>query len=237
MFHYLMEKEIHSKNIQKKLKIQKYHHIILFLNKNQDKNNRKNNSNDISENSNITNYINHKFKRNAINKMDIDPKYITKIDVGGDGNCLMDCFSLFIYKNENLNTKIRKDISDYLRIHKEDFVEFVFEKKIGILNIEEYLKYIVKPDAWGGQLEKYIAEILFKINIVDYKENINDLGNISYNFIDNHTYDNNYNKDLCIFLQIDNNHFNLLLQNQMKIIIIKSIKRNKANNINKKEYI
>ena len=75
----------------------------------------------------------------------------------------MGYLSLFIYKNENLYTKIRKEISDYLEIYKEDINEFLFETEIGNkLNIEGYLKYALKPDEWGGQLEKYIAEILYK---------------------------------------------------------------------------
>ena len=50
-------------------------------------------------------------------------------------------------KNENLHSKIRKEISDYLEIHKEEFNEFLFETEIGIINIEEYLKYIIKLGA------------------------------------------------------------------------------------------
>ena len=104
--------------------------------KDNDKKNRKNNFNNFSENDNETKYINHKFIRNAINKMDIVPKDVTKIEVGQDGNCLMGSISLFKYKNENLHIKIRKEITDYLEIHKEELKDFLFETEKGLLNID-----------------------------------------------------------------------------------------------------
>ena len=46
------------------------------------------------------------------------------------------------------------------------------ETEIGVLKIEDYLKYLSKDGAWEGELEKYAVEEIYNINIVDYIRNI-----------------------------------------------------------------
>ena len=122
----------------------------------------------------------------------------------------MRCLSLFIYKTESNHKLIRNEICMYIENNIEQFSDFIFETEIGILDIYQYINYIKKQNSWDGQLEKYIAEILYKINIVDYKENILPNNKIIYEFVANHNYDDNYNKDLCVFTQVNNNHFKLI---------------------------
>ena len=71
------------------------------------------------------------------------------------------------------------------------------ETEVCISNIDEYTKYIKKQNSWSGELEKYVAEELYNINIADYIEVEDGTNNNNFHrfFIDcNH--DNNYLKNL-----------------------------------------
>ena len=60
-------------------------------------------------------------------------------------------------------------------------------------------------------IRKYSPQNIYNINITDYKEITEQNTNIKYNqFIYDLNQDNDYNKDLCILSQVNNNHFNLL---------------------------
>ena len=67
-------------------------------------------------------------------------------------------------------------------------------------------------------IEKYISEEIFNINIVDYLEedNNNDINNSYHKFFSDYNHDGNYNKDLCILSNINNNHYNLLYDKEYK---------------------
>ena len=66
----------------------------------------------------------------------------------------MRCLSLFNYKNENLYSKVRKEILDYFIQNKENYKGLVFETEVGILNLDNYINYISQTNNWGGNLEK-----------------------------------------------------------------------------------
>ena len=123
----------------------------------------------------------------------------------------MKSLSLFIYTEERYQ-EIRNNIVNYLIFHQNEFIHLEFETEIGVLNITQYIEYIKKDKAWSGELEKYISEEIFNINIVDYLEedNINDMNNFYHKFFSDCNHDGNYNKDLCILSNIRNIHYNLL---------------------------
>ena len=73
------------------------------------------------------------------------------------------------------------------------------ETEVCISNIDEYTKYIKKQNSWSGELEKYVAEELYNINIADYIEVEDGTNNNNFHrfFIDcNH--DNNYSKKFML---------------------------------------
>ena len=63
----------------------------------------------------------------------------------------------------------------------------------------------------GWRTWKYASQEIYDINIADYKEIKNNLLKpIYHQYVYNLNQDNDYNKDLCIITQVNNNHFNLL---------------------------
>lgn len=44
-----------------------------------------------------------------------------KIEVAGDDNCYIRAISLIIYKTENQYLTVRKEIVNYITLHKQDF--------------------------------------------------------------------------------------------------------------------
>ncbi len=78
------------------------------------------------------------------------------------------------------------------------------------MTIEKYISYISQDGKWGGELEKYAEQNIYKINIIDYR--IINSGNSTtfHDYVWNLNKDNNYNKDLCILTYVHNNHYNLL---------------------------
>lgn len=79
------------------------------------------------------------------------------------------------------------------------------------MDINQYIIYIQKDGKLGGELEKYASKEIYDINIADYKEIKNNLLNpIYHQYIHNLNQNNNYNKDLCLITQVNNDHFNLI---------------------------
>ena len=117
----------------------------------------------------------------------------------GDGNCLMRWIALFKFKDELKHNKVRKDIVNYLKLHINEFQKIEIDTEIGSLNINNYINYISKLGTWGEELEKYAAEELYNINIIDYRLNVDNLNNpLYYQYIYFLNQDKNYKKDLCI---------------------------------------
>ena len=117
----------------------------------------------------------------------------------GDGNCLMRWIALFKFKDELKHNKVRKDIVNYLKLHINEIQKIEIDTEIGSLNNNNYINYISKLGTWGGELEKYAAEELYNINIIDYRLNLDNLNNpLYYQYIYFLNQDKNYKKDLCI---------------------------------------
>lgn len=211
------KKYTNNKNIHKENKFDKTRNkncnisniIAKYIKTDNDDNN--NNSDNELEYNNEIQYINSKFISYIKNRKNINTNEIIKINVEGDGNCLMRCLAVFVYKNENMHIKVRSDIVEYLNKHKNDYIDIEFDTEDGKKNINEYIKYISNLYVWGGELEKYAAQAIYKINIADYQAIKNKKGDIMYHrFIYSLNQDNNYEKDLCIITNINGNHFNIL---------------------------
>ena len=103
-------------------------------------------------------YINSKFINNIKKKYNININDITKIDVRSEGNCLMRCISLFVYKNENLYYRVRQEIANYLIVNKNNYVNIELETEDGLMDINQYIIYIQKDGVWGGELENMLVK-------------------------------------------------------------------------------
>lgn len=152
----------------------------------------------------------------------------------------MRCISLFIHNIENRHLKLRKEIVNYLKLHKNEFSHSEFETEIGIVNINQYLEYIEKPKSWSGELEKYEVEELYNINIADYLEKVDNNDITCHKFLYDYNHDRNYLKDLCILTSINNNHYNLIYDkiynvfknNKLQLIFLNNMNMNKNKNTN-----
>ena len=152
----------------------------------------------------------------------------------------MRCISLFIFRTENYHYRVRSDLVNYLINNKSNFEQIAIETEIGKLEFNDYINYIKKPGSWGGDLEKYAAQTVYNINIVDYQQIEEFPGSFSHKYIYILNQDGNYNKDLCILSFISNNHYNLLFDknyncylNENKFLIFSPIN----NNINNKKIL
>ena len=130
----------------------------------------------------------------------------------------MRCLSLFIYNDENKYKNVRNEIVNFLKMHRNEFLDIELETEIGNMYIDDYIQYIENDGKWGGELEKYAAQIVYGINIADYIAVKNSTGNIIYhNFVYFLNQDNNINKHLCLISNIDRCHFNLLYDKTYKV--------------------
>ena len=102
--------------------------------------------------------INSKFINNIKKKYNININDITKIDVRSEGNCLMRCISLFVYKNENLYYRVCQEIANYLIVNKNNYVNIELETEDGLMDINQYIIYIQKDGVWGGELENMLVK-------------------------------------------------------------------------------
>ena len=83
-------------------------------------------------------------------KININANEIIRINAVGDGNSLMRCLAVFVYKNENLHIKVRSEIVEYLNKHKNKYIDIEFETEEGKKNINVDIKYIAKLYKRGG---------------------------------------------------------------------------------------
>jgi len=116
-----------------------------------------------------------------------------------------------MFKDENIYDKVRKEVFNYLTLNKNQFLHQELETEIGLLNFQDYLNYIKNDGSWGGEIEKYAVEEIYNINLADYIQ-INNNSNIYHEFLYDCNHDNNYRKHLCILTNINNNHYNNIIE-------------------------
>jgi len=140
-------------------------------NDNNDNNDNNNNNNSIIYNldNNVIHFINHKFINIIKAKKNIELKEVIQINVDPEGNCLMRCLALFIYKDENEHIRVRQEIANYIKEHRKEYENIELETEKGLKNIDYYIIYIQQINSWGGELEKYTSEEIYNINIADFR--------------------------------------------------------------------
>ena len=57
-------------------------------------------------------------------------------------------------KIKNKNNSIRNDIINYLKLHRNEFMDIKLETEIWNMYIDDFIQYIEKDGKWGGELEK-----------------------------------------------------------------------------------
>jgi len=113
------------------------------LNNNNDNNIDENKNHSIEEHINFNDnensyYINYNLLPKILKRQNLDNNDIIKINVEGDGNCLMRCLALFIYKDENYHLRIRAEIVKYLENNINDYENIEIDSEIGLLKINDY---------------------------------------------------------------------------------------------------
>jgi len=95
-------------------------------------------------------------KENSLNIFDVDP----------DGNCLYNAIAINLHGHTSEDTlkKLRKNTSEYMLEHMDEFLPFTSNNVTGeMLSVEEYKQYcndIKETNSWGGELElKAISQI------------------------------------------------------------------------------
>ena len=156
-------------------------------------------------------YINYNYVNKIKNKENFNINEMTQINVGNDSNCFARYMALFVYKNENYYFRVRSEICQHLKRNRINYQNIKIDTKVGLKFIDDYIIHKQKDGTHSGELEKFACQSLYNINIRDYKEIKNQYFiPISHQFIYNLNQDNNYNKDLYILTQVNNNHYNLL---------------------------
>ena len=118
--------------------------------------------------------------------------------------------------------RVRKEITDYLKINRNNYENIELATEEGMKNIDDYIIYTQQEGKWSGELEKYACLDIYNIIIADYKQ-ITDKNLIPqyHQFIYNLNQGNDYNKVLCLLTNINNNHFNLLFDKNIMHIKLK----------------
>lgn len=71
----------------------------------------------------------------------------------------------------------------------------------------------------GGELEIYVSQRVYNINVCAYKPClIMGIKKLEYTYIWNYMQDNNYYKDLCILINENYSHWNIIIHNSELII-------------------
>lgn len=87
------------------------------------------------------------------------PRRLNVKQIPDDNSCLFHCLSLGIYGNMNYSTQIRKQISEYIQNHPDEYNDraILDGKSIG-----EYCRWIEDYNSWGGYIEISIIPKLYE---------------------------------------------------------------------------
>ena len=176
----------------------------ISTNKKEKDNNNENNDNkkDIKNNfnNNFRKYINEEMYPVVRNHLNINPSNFNIVDVIGDGNCLFRSIARFVFGDENMHARVRKEIYEYAYNRIHEYPDLTLNIEEGPMNIRKYINNINRNGFYGGKLEIGIAAILYNINIATYNE-IRDNNNIirlnPINYYSNNN-DNNEQRHLLI---------------------------------------
>ena len=84
-------------------------------------------------------------------------------EILADGNCLFRAFSFFMERgNQSNHMKYRREVTQYMRRHKQDY-QCIFENE---KELDEYIEAVEKEKAWGGELEMTILSKVYKCGFI-----------------------------------------------------------------------
>ena len=135
-------------------------------------------------------------KENNIGKIDYSKYSIKKKDIPADNSCLFNAVNFAINQNADSPEIIRGIISSEIKFNQEEYNSAVLDK-----DPEEYCKWIMKKETWGGGIELSILSKFFQIQI-----GVADIQHITIEYF------GNYNK--CIYLLYDNIHYDVFYKEE-----------------------
>ena len=139
---------------------------------------------------------NRENKENNIGKIDYSKYSIKKKDIPADNSCLFNAVNFAINQNAESPEIIRGIISSEIKSNPEEYNSAVLDK-----DPEEYCKWIMKKETWGGGIELSILSKFFQIQI-----GVADIQHITIEYF------GNYNK--CIYLLYDNIHYDVFYKEE-----------------------
>ena len=150
-----------------------------------------------------------------------------------ESNCLYHCISHFLLNSENYYNDIKNEIINWIDNNRKQFNEFFGDDELHKITKEkladdEY-NYIKKKDSWGGFITLEIACLIFYLSIAVYIDNGNEEYQ-RYSFSEN----KKENSELVLLEYVNNNHFNLLYDKDIKINIEEKNKLSKKLIVNNK---
>lgn len=87
------------------------------------------------------------------------PRQLIVKKIPDDNSCLFHCLSLGIYGNMNYTTQLRKQVSEFIMNHPEQYGDkAILDGK----SIDEYCRWIEDYNSWGGYIEICIIPQIYE---------------------------------------------------------------------------
>ncbi|OQS01873.1 hypothetical protein THRCLA_05683 [Thraustotheca clavata] len=84
------------------------------------------------------------------------------VTIDSDGNCLFRTLSDQLYGDQTHFPDIRKEIVQYIKDHQENLEPFMEDEE----TFDNYCRRMAEDGVWGGNLELYVAALVWKRRIV-----------------------------------------------------------------------
>ena len=139
---------------------------------------------------------NNKNSSQNVNVIDYSKYSIKKKDIPADNSCLFNAVNFAINQNADSPEIIRGIIASEIMANPQEYNSAVLDK-----DPEEYCKWIMKKETWGGGIELSILSKFFQIQI-----GVADIQHITIEYF------GNYNK--CIYLLYDNIHYDVFYKEE-----------------------
>lgn len=146
----------------------------------------------------------------------LDNKDYSEVTITGDGNCFYHCLSMHIEHDENNYNYQRQLIYKYVKknqiLLKEFFEHFDGETEQDFENrYNSFIDDINRDGNFAGDFEISAASLILNKEIIIYRKNVN-----GYEYINNFSSNNN-NSDKIYLIFKNNNHFNIIMNNNINI--------------------
>ena len=144
------------------------------------------------------NDTNNEQNRNII---DYSKYSIKKKDIPADNSCLFNAINFAINQNANSPEIIREIITSEIKSNPEDYNAAILGK-----DPEEYCKWILNKETWGGGIELSILSKFFHVQI-----GVADIQFLTFEYFGNY--------DKCIYLLYNNIHYDVFYKEEKGKII------------------